>query len=754
MKNKKTFNAEDSVVYTLGANGVTEKTAVDSSSAWEMISAAQDKSLSSAKRMFYNAVDRELLVKTGNTPPVYVFTRAGFERYVLLKKRDSVLEGASRTFEEFLRIYYWESLLRAVIDRAKWLEIKFSDIEIGLGMDFAETLTNSPDEVLKKLENVFTGMVLPVDETDQNYRPHLFIVDLRNEKLSVEAARDERFLRKLIEVEGRVMTQLEVKPRFTIMAYKCRRCDHINLIPQITGRIVEPFECDNDVCGRKGPFHVEIQESSRVNSQEIVLESGHGQAHISVVLDDPLCTSEYELRDAKIVHIVGILDFKRVDVKGSPEYNFVLRANSIRLAEESNVEPPTQGEIELFETWAKDPENLRSKIIQSVAPHIYGRETEKDALSLSLFSDWTWKLKASKMLTRSSLHVLIIGDPGTAKSELLKNIAKIAPKAIEGQGENATGRGLSNSATQENGVWVIKAGLFAKADGGIVTLDELDKVKKEDLVMLNSILVSQKQIADKAGMHVAFDTRCAALCGANPKNGHIDVYEPIIDQLGLSSFLFQRFDLIFVIIDVPDMVTDGLVYDKIYEICNNATLGDAVLKPAIPTDLLKKYILYARTKPEPTIPLEVHQILKKYYLNIRNQAKKDAAARNYPAISARTGAALNKITKAIARRELAVVATEEHAKYAISMYRKSIISVGMGEEDLSALENGGTESQFKRIAEIKDVLIRHKSEDGLSISKISEWTGYPEDDVTHILARLKDNGDLIEVRRGFYRWIG
>ncbi len=752
MKGKKSaFNGEDSVLYSLGASGVTEKTLIESSRAWEKISTAHDKSISTAKRMFYNAVDREFLFKDSSTPSSYGFTKAGYERYLLLKKRDSVLKGASRTFEDFLRLYYWDVLLDTVNNRAKYLEIKFSDIELGLGNKFAETLIDSPDQTLQELDNIFNDMVLP---TDDDYRPSLSIVGLgKTNIVTVEGARDEKLLRKLIEVDGRVMTQFEVKPRFMQVAYQCRRCGHITIVPQTAGKIIEPFECDNDVCGRRGPFIPEFSESTRINSQEIILENERGQVHLSVILDDPLCTSNYEVRDAKLVRIVGVLDFRRVDTKGGVEYNFVLRAKSIRLAEDNNVEPPTTEEIGLFETWAKNPADLRARLIQSVAPHIHGRETEKDALCLSLFSDWTWKLPAKKMLVRSSLHILIIGDPGTAKSEMLKDLAKIAPKAIEGQGENATGRGLSNSATQENGIWVIKAGLFAKADGGIVVLDELDKVKKDDLVALNSILVSQKQIADKAGLHVEFDTRCAAVCGANPLNGHIDEYEPIIKQLGLNSFLFQRFDLVFVIRDKPDTIEDGLIYDKIHAACNKASLGDSVLNRVIPLELIKKYILYARTKPEPTIAPDANDILKSYYLNIRlGIGIKKEEILNYPAISARTAAALNKLAKVIARRELAAEATVEHVQYAISLYRESIKSVGMGkEEDMNALDLGGTGSQYKRIEDIRGVCIRHKSEGGVTISQISKWTGYPEGAVANIVSRWKTSGELIETSQDRYR---
>lgn len=752
VKGKTERSSDDNCVYVLGMKGVSEKSSIDPSKAFELISNAYDKSISTAKRMFFRAAESELFVKVSDSPPAYCFTKAGYNRYNTIRLQETILEGADSTLEEFLRKYYFDAFIDCVRDHVERIEIKYQDIEKGLGIDFAESIRDDPG-IISKMNDILKGIELPIDD---DFRPCISIVDLgKPYTLTVEAARNSIYLKKLIEVEGRVMSQSKVRPRFLRAAFKCRRCGEITYVNQTAGKWAEPFECDNDVCGRKGPFDLQPKESISVDTQDVTLESAQGQVNIIVRLDRPLCTSFFEDRDAKIVKIVGVLELLEINRNNTKDFDFVLLANSITLAEDGTVDPPTPEEIAIFEEWAKKPQELREMLIDSVAPHIHGKRDEKDALSLALFSDWTWNAKADSTLIRSSLHVLIIGDPGTAKSQLLADIAKLAPKAIMGQGENSTGRGLSNSAVEEHGVWVIKAGLFAKADRGIVCLDELDKVDQKDLVVLNSILVSQKQIVDKAGMHVTFNTRCAALCGANPKSGHLDRYLPIIQQLGVSSFLFQRFDLVFVNLDVPDKNNDGIIYDRIHELCNSASVGDVSLKRPVPVDLYKKYVMYARTKPQPKINKEADDLLKAFYISVRSMPRAGSdKGPEYPAISARSAAALNKLTIAIARREMALEATAEHAKYALALYKSSIISMGLsGEFDMMVLENGGTQTQYQKITAIRSIMFEKiNGSTGLTLAEIVKYTGYPASEVTSILQHLKEQGDIVEPVNGKYRW--
>ena len=738
---------EDKVVYLLGSHGVTEKTSIRLSKALEVLSQGLDRSISSSKTSFYRAAseDKGLFVKVSDNPTKYALTRKGFERYRALQSIGNELDGANHTLEEFLKLYYWDCFLECVNNHDLLLKIRFSDIERGLGLDFADSLLKNPKSIMEKINQHIKQIILPIDD---DFRPTISIVGLYMYHLSVQDARKKDYINKLIEVEGRIMVQSDVRPIYSEAAYKCMRCGDITYIPQERGKRIEPFECDNEVCRRRGAFRISIENSTLVDSQDIILESTQGDVHLSVVLDNPLCISNFWERDAKIVRIVGVLELREVVSRDKPDYaDYVLIANSIEMGDDNTVTSPTNEEIIMFEEWAKNPKELRERLINDIAPHIYGLHSEKDALCCSLFSDWTWKLPADKTLVRSSLHVLLIGDPGVAKTELIKDAVKHAPKGLMGQGENATGKGLSNAAVLENGIWVIKAGLFAKGDGGVIGLDELDKIDKNDLNSLNSILVSQQQIVDKAGKHVTFDTRCAAICAANPRNGHIDKYDPIIRQLGLSSFLFQRFDLVFVIVDIPHRFTDSEIYDRISETCDNSPVGDIALKRMIRLDLFKKYVIYARSKPVPKMTGEANEILKQFYLGARNLERKE----NYPAINHRTAAALNKLAKTIARRELATEVTVEHAQYAVNLYRKSIISVGMGEEDMMSLETGGARSQFKRIEDIRNALLKFK-DSGLSAENISEETSYPLSEVIHTLDKMKEKGEVMEYKN-ICRWV-
>lgn len=748
---QKNFSNEDICVYVLGANGVTEKTPITSSKAHELLSDSTNKSIRSTQVMFYRAVDKELFVKVNESPPEYCFTKSGFERYRTMKFLETELKGANHSLRDLIEKFYWAAFHDCIRDNKPRLEIKYKDIEKWLGLEFAEALLKNPT-VLRDMNKQLAEMDAPIDD---DFRPAISIIDLgKPYTVSVEEARQSIRVGRIIEVEGRVMMQSETKPRYLTAAFKCQRCGHISYVDQEPGGVFfEPYSCQLDACQRKGPFKLSHIDSTSIDSQTIYIESAHGQVQLMVVLDNPLCAPPWE-RDAKFVKVVGELAVVPVTKNNRKEFDFVLNANSIKLAEDSTIEPPSDEEILMFDEWGKNPQELRQKLIDSVAPHIYGKHEEKDALSISLFSDWTWKLKAENTLDRSSLHILLIGDPGTAKSQLIRDVLKLAPIAIMGQGENATGAGLSNAAIQQNGVWQIRAGLFAKADGGVVGLDELDKLDENDLKTLQSILEYQKQIVDKAGMHIHFDTRCAAICGANPKKGHLNDYDPIIDQLGLASFLFQRFDLVFVIRDVPGKETDRMIYTRISETQNNSAIGDITLKRPIPADLYKKFVLYARSKPKPSLSEAAKGLIGDFYVNARGTSGKGNNDAQYPAISARSAAALIKLTTAIARRELSLEATVEHAQYAISLYTKSVISMGLGRDvDFSVFEHGGTRSQNERIKFIHEALLSMTKEEPVTAYDVMKNTGYPEVEVKHTLKHLTEKGKIIETKPGFYRAI-
>jgi DNA replicative helicase MCM subunit Mcm2 (Cdc46/Mcm family) len=210
--------------------------------------------------------------------------------------------------------------------------------------------------------------------------------------------------------------------------------------------------------------------------------------------------------------------------------------------------------------------------------------------------------------------------------------------------------------------------------------------------------------------------------------------------------------------DISNETSDGKIFDKIAQIQDRSSLGDVSLDRPVPVDLFRKYVLYARSKPKPELSLAAVKNIREFYL----QARKNGGNNNqnngekYPAISARSAAALLKITTAIARRELCSIATDEHAAYAIKLYTKSIISLGLGTEmDFNIVERGGTRSQLERIALIRSFILDKTRTNGgfATVRDIIEYTGYSEEEVRHTLKRLLENGDLINVRGDEYRVI-
>ena len=559
----------------------------------------------------------------------------------------------------------------------------------------------------------------------------------------------------MIEVEGRVMQQSAVKPHHTTAAFECQRCGHVTLTPQKReGYFQEPYECENDICGKKGPFELKTDECDTINSQIIYVESVKGQEQVAVKLTGTMCAPRWE-RDAKFVKVVGILDIRRVVKNQVVSFDYILYANSIKPTDDYTVEPPTEEEIKIFDEWAKDPVELRRKLRDGIAPHIFGYEDIKDVLSASMYADWTWDIDPLKSDTRSSLHVFLVGDPGVAKSQLIRGTIRLVPGGVEAQGESSSGVGLSSAAVKdENGGWSIRSGAFAKADGNMIGFDELDKLDEDELKKLYTILERQIQIVDKAGVHAELNTRVGCLAAANPKSGSINKYLPPIDQLGVPPAFYQRFDVVFILIDTAERKRDGKIFDCIAETERNAGIEVNDNGREIPVELYKKYILYARSKPKPILTDEAIKHIKDFYLNARNGSRASCDS-DFPALSGRMGQALLKLTTALARRELAAETTLEHAKIAVALYTASAVSLGLGSElDFSVVMDGSTHDQRTRIAMIKNVLYEKRNDKGgVVVDTIKKVTGYATDEIKNTLTGLRKAGEVMEIKVGEFRLV-
>ncbi len=736
------MSTSDAIISLLGERGKKEWTR---SEILDILSEKLHIDKKDANTRFTNVFSRgDFFEKIGDSPIKYQFSRTGELRYATLTKQVAAETNFRTDINEFLKIYYWEKLLDCALDHIELLEVDYNDLVKGLHYVAEGIRDGDPLEQLLKLNKALKGIDLPVDS---DFRPGISIHNFTN-VLNVEDVKTIH-ISKFIEVEGRVVFQSMPKSELKVGAFKCLRCGNINFMYQnMRGKLYEPFECENDVCRRKGPFKLDQQESEYIDAQDIKIESLRGQVTIKVHLTGCLCRPPWD-RDAKVVRVCGIVDTEETISRSgtkSNSFNWVIEANSIRFADDTNTEPPTEKEIELFENWAKNPLELRKNFLESIAPNIYGMLELKDICSLALFSDWNWALDPRDVLERSSIHVLIFGDPGVAKSQIVKDIIYLSPKGKFGQVTNMTKGGLSTVAVQEGGEWCVRSGFFSLADQGVAGLDEIDKVDDpKDLKCLVTVLEDQIQRVSKIGKNdIPFNTRTAVLGTANPKGGHLNK-DGIMDQIAatIPSYIFQRFDVIYVVRDIPDKEKDRIVIRNINQMHSDHKINRKNIERCIQPELFRKYVLYSRNKPVPAFAPNAQKLIEDYYLKIRE------VSHDYPVIGARQGNNLNRISRAIARREMAPIITEDHVNYAISLLRGSLQTLSAG-DDYSIYNFGRTKTQAERIKTIKETIKEIcRKEKMAKIKDIAFISGLDPVQVEHDLILMEKSKEVYNLKEGY-----
>ena len=300
-------------------------------------------------------------------------------------------------------------------------------------------------------------------------------------------------------------------------------------------------------------------------------------------------------------------------------------------------------------------ENARSLLAGSITPSIYGYENIKLAALLQMFGGVRHKNKDGTY-KRGDTHILIFGDPGVAKSQMLEGIYQLCPRGIKASGKGSSKAGLTAAAIQDaTGGWTIEAGAIVLSDKGHLIVDEIDKMRDEDRSALHEGMEQQQISIAKAGINMTLMCRCSVLAAANPTTGRFDATLDIAEQINLPPTLLSRFDLIFLMKDLPDKETDSHIADFI--------LGGYDEGETLSPEFIRKYIAYAKTHYFPVLTPVAKSVLKQYYLNIR-----ELASRNKPIpITPRQLDALRRLGEAAARMRLSDKVTEEDANLVVEI---------------------------------------------------------------------------------------
>ncbi len=667
-----------------------------------------------------------------------------------------------RRFGEFLDKHYKAELLERVRKGEYFLVIDFTFLS-SYDPELANDLLDSPEETIKAAEVAIEQFDLP----EGIKHIHVRITNIpQNQKLLIRHIRSNH-LGPLFVVEGIVRQKSDVRPQVTSARFECPSCGNTIPILQLDSAFREPTRCG---CGRKGKFTLVSKEL--VDAQGIVLEEdpeqiegGEQPKRINVLLKDDLVSplSEKRTSPGSKVSVVGQIKEVPIILRSggkSTRFDIIIEANYVTTSQESfyDVQVTKEQEDEIIKL-SSDPK-VYQKFMDAIAPSIYGHERIKEALVLQMFGG-VQKQRKDGSITRGNIHVLLIGDPGSGKSQLLKRVSMVAPKSRYVSGKGVSAAGLTASVVRDEFLkgWSLEAGAMVLASNGMCMIDEMDKMSQEDTAAMHEAMESQTVSISKANIQATLISRTTVLAAANPKFGRFDPYDVLAKQIAMPPTLINRFDLLFPIKDLPDTANDTKLAGHILNLHQNAEI---IEEPALDTKMVRKYISYARQHCRPQLTDGAMEEIKDYYVEMRNKEKVEEAASRAIPISPRQLEALVRLAEANAKVRLSQKVLKKDARKAIDLLHFCLSQVGVdpdtGKIDIDRLTTGISASQRGHIMTVKEILAELEAQVGKTIpleevERLATERDIDRAKLEEAIEKLKRSGDVFEPRHGFIQRI-
>eukprot|EP00946_MAST-07B_sp_MAST-7B-sp1_P005304 g5304.t1 len=580
---------------------------------------------------------------------------------------------------------------------------------------------------------------------------------------------------RFVALRGNVVRSSDVRPKPLVMHYRCLACN--GTFPQILtdGRYIVPSSCaanlveggmfdsmgSGDQCkGRK--FKPERSRARTVDFQQVKLQeiggrgldSGRIPRTIQVELNGALCNT---CVPGDVVTICGEIKAIRTDeLQGRRAFEkkstflLFMEAHSVTLAGSQKIDSEHDQDAISFSE--KDLETIAQValhrgrkpfdfLVASLCPAIVGNDLVKAGLLLSLFGGSTSELLDEKnhVPVRGDLHVLVVGDPGLGKSQMLKACCKAAPRGVYVCGNTTTSTGLTVTMVRDPVTkdFALEAGALVLGDQGICCIDEFDKMGSEHQALLEAMEQQSISVA-KAGIVCTLSARTSILAAANPVGGHYDRSKTVSENLKMSTPLLSRFDLIYILLDKVDTNRDKMLTRHIMELHSGshtkANSGERTWKGAqelgvgcdaeedrgkveerlaaaaieeghdlLPSSMLRKYIAYARRWVSPKLSEDAARILRKFYLELRGKVQDDDST----PITMRQLEALVRLCQARAKADLREIATADDARDVVEIMEKALLDICS--DDLGVLD-------FTRVSGCSNAKLQKKLVDALRIS--------------------------------------
>ncbi len=680
------------------------------------------------------------------------------------------------------------------------LTINFSDIQ-AWDPSFAQSLIEYPKPILRAATESLRALCA---EGGWEIDPTLRIIELPHDcnRSLREVGSDE--IGRLISSEVIVTKVSELKPRIYHAQFRCVICTHVTEVAQLNElELFEPVEC-SDIdggCGRSAGgksgtrFELIHENVTLVDNQWIEIQelpenvTGGAQPARATILAEADLANVLLPGMRVTVNLVPFIRTEKTRAGKTPMFNIY---HSLVSAEHENT---PFNEIEISEEEKKQiieiskRSDLYELLTNSIAPSIFGAgklQMVKKSLVMQLFSGVARRYSDGTR-ARGDIHILLMGDPGVAKSQLLTYMSQISPRGKYASGGGISGAGLTAAAVRDafnDGRFSLEAGILVLADSGLAAIDEFDKMNKDDRSKMHEAMEQQKIHISKGGINATMRTRCAVLAAANPRLGRfshrgqtgLDI-SPMFEEVDLPPALMSRFDIIWLLRD--DVVKEQDMQIAEHILSNRSSgISEALIEEGREVDpkivdeestmkkgyngedqltisMFQKYIAWAKRTTHPVLTAEAKEEITKFYIDTRT---KDSDEDNSVPITARALEGLVRLAEANARMRLSSKATLEDTKEALAMFRMWRYEL-MGDEFDEGMINTGRSAK-KRSAEQVTLEVMKKLSGGkkdidVQVGDILNEMAplYDEYEVENALQQLSMRSTIYQKETGRWRFV-